>query len=97
MHPFFHKTCHTTFSRPSVTDINSLGVSADYKEATAFAVLGSCFGNRVFEKLHVFCEFRRTFLKQHACLCYLRLRGVPANLPETTGAEKSCLLGTVFE
>jgi len=64
----FDERCQHINRKVEFMDINSLGVSADYKEATAFAVLG-----------------------------YLRLRGVPANLPETTGAEKSCLLGTVFE
>ena len=48
------------------SEVDELGLSADFKEATAFAILG-----------------------------YLRLLEVPANLPETTGAKRSCLLGVV--
>ena len=55
------------FFHPLSININELGLSnPDFKEATAFAILG-----------------------------YLRLLEIPANLPETTGAEKSCLLGVV--
>ena len=59
-----YQTCY--FFQPLSSEVDELGLSADFKEATAFAILG-----------------------------YLRLLEVPANLPETTGAKRSCLLGVV--
>ena len=47
------------------------------------------------EDLGINSDFKEAIV--FAILGYLRIKGIPGNLPQTTGADKDCLLGTVFD